>query len=243
MPEPPSFSLVFLTYDGEGRIADRLGEVLRFWGPDGQEPRKDIQVIVHDNGSSDGTRFVLADWDKEFAKTQVTFLRLHTATNCGFPEGFNRAVELAVGRLLLLISDDVRLVGPELLTKVQGSLEANPKAILGQRMIDWPAGWNQFADLPQPIAYIDGYFFAMTQPTWRLLGGFDTRYSPHDYEDVDLCHTARSRGIAVLVDPGLPLEHGVDKAAPYGNARYDNTVLQRRRFAEKWRLKAVPERP
>jgi len=239
MSDPaPRYSIVYLTFNGSGRIAARLEEVLRFLcdGIDKQE------VIVHDNGSSDDTRFSLPDFDAKFEARQTTFRRIHTPTNMGFPRGFNKAIATARGQFLCLLSDDVVMTGPGLIEELDARFGAQPDALVGQRVIDWEAGWNQFGSNP-PIAYLDGYFLACAAETWNRLGGFDERYEPYDFEDLDISMKARSIGIPVVADPSLPLSHLGAQTIGQSNRRYDNTVRQRARFAEKWVLPNVPERP
>lgn len=248
MPDPsfPRYSVVYLTYNGVARIAARLGEVLDLILADGVNrpliDNQEVETVVHDNGSSDDTRFILPEFDGRFAARQTTFRRIHTPTNMGFARGFNKAIATARGQFLCLLSDDVVLTGPGLLHALDVAFGDNPGVLVGHRVIDWGAGWNQFGSHP-PIAYLDGYFLACTAGTWARLGGFDERYEPHDFEDLDISMKARSIGIPVVADPSLPLAHLGAQTIGQSTARYDNTVRQRARFAEKWGLINQPERP
>jgi GT2 family glycosyltransferase/SAM-dependent methyltransferase len=71
---------------------------------------------------------------------------------------------------------------------------------------------------------------------WRDSGGFDERYVPMYYEDVDLCFEARQRGLRVLFEPQAVIVHvegataGNDTEA--GHKRYQEK--NRRKFVAKW---------
>jgi GT2 family glycosyltransferase len=72
---------------------------------------------------------------------------------------------------------------------------------------------------------------------WQEVGGFDERYTPMYYEDVDLCFEARSHGWRVLYEPSAVVVHveggtsGIDPQA--GHKRYQE--INRLKFVEKWR--------
>jgi GT2 family glycosyltransferase/SAM-dependent methyltransferase/glycosyltransferase involved in cell wall biosynthesis len=78
---------------------------------------------------------------------------------------------------------------------------------------------------------------------WRDVGGFDERYLPMYYEDVDLCFEARERGLRVLFEPTAVVVHvegataGVD--AESGPKRHQEE--NRPKFVAKWRHRLQAE--
>jgi GT2 family glycosyltransferase/SAM-dependent methyltransferase len=78
---------------------------------------------------------------------------------------------------------------------------------------------------------------------WREVGGFDERYLPMYYEDVDLCFAARERGLRVLYEPAAVVVHiegataGTD--AETGHKRYQEE--NRPKFVAKWRNRLEAE--
>jgi glycosyltransferase involved in cell wall biosynthesis len=72
---------------------------------------------------------------------------------------------------------------------------------------------------------------------WEATGGFDERYLPMYYEDVDMCFEARERGLRVLYEPDAVVVHiegatsGNDPQS--GPKRYQEE--NRPKFVAKWR--------
>jgi len=224
-------SLIFLTYDKPKLIDQRLNEVARQMGH-----RKDFEVVVFNNGSPmRETRLVL----HSHAQQRKYPLRvIHQKPNIGFSKGFNKAVTYADGNMLFLLSDDVVIFGD-----IISPATSRPwtDLVIGHRMIPSGSGWNDFPEISIP--YLDGYFFAMLRATWDKLGGFDSRFVPHDYEDLDLSHRARQEGLSVLAIPEIPIRHAAASTIGYGDDRFEHTVKMRAIFAEKWGLTNEPERP
>jgi GT2 family glycosyltransferase/SAM-dependent methyltransferase len=78
---------------------------------------------------------------------------------------------------------------------------------------------------------------------WRAVGGFDERYLPMYYEDVDLCFQARERGLRVLYEPAAVVVHvegataGTDTEAGPKRHQEEN----RPKFVAKWRERLEAE--
>ncbi len=68
---------------------------------------------------------------------------------------------------------------------------------------------------------------------WRDVGGFDERFLPMFYEDVDLCFQARERGLRVVYEPTAVVVHV--EGATTGN----DTSTGHKRFQEENRPKLV----
>jgi GT2 family glycosyltransferase len=161
--------------------------------------------------------------------------------NIGFGQGFNMAVHGSCGEIIHLLSNDVQVRG-DFIAPVEESLYLVPRAVVGQTLVANKAGWNEFGgDLP--ITYLSGHYLAMRRETWDAIGGFDDRYHPYDYEDMDLSMTAMKQGRALLSTPVLPLIHQVAGTIGYTPERFEHTVKMRKLFAEKWGFENIPERP
>jgi len=225
----PQFSIVLLTYNRQDLLESRLADLrLRF------ARRPEVQLVVFDNGSTDGTPLILWELRKQAMGDNWVVLAYHEKTNIGFGRGFNKAAGLATGKLLVLISDDVRIFG-DFLGPIGDALEEKD-ALICQQVIDWKAGWNQFGDVVFP--YPAGHILALRADTWKLMGGFDQRFAPAGYEDVDLGYRAKIGNLAMVALPKLPVAH-----ESLAEPRYEHTVHMKAVFAEKWNLRNEPERP
>lgn len=231
MTKEARHSLIFLTYNHPDLIDARLGEVEAYMGQ-----RTDTEIIVFDNGSEDyGVRLALASHRRD-STLPLTIQR--RGSNIGFGPGFNAAVREASGDILHLLSSDAAFHG-DLIAMLE---YFPPSQVICHRRIDFPAGWNQFGKIL--IHYPDGYYIALHAETWQALGGFDPRFAPHDYEDVDLGYRiAKTEGLELIERADLPISHQAASTIGYTAERRDHTVIMRAAFAEKWGLENVPENP
>ena len=82
---------------------------------------------------------------------------------------------------------------------------------------------------------------------WRATGGFDERYLPMYYEDVDLCFEARERGLRVLYEPAAEILHleGATAGSDSESGHKRHQELNRPKFVAKWRhlLETEHQRP
>lgn len=195
----------------------------------------DLQVIVWDNDSKDGTCDAIAD-----AYPQV---ELHRSTeNLGFAAGNNRAAEGATGEWLLLLNSDTEVL-PGSIQNLLAFAKAHPEAgIVGgktifadgslnatscfNRMTVWSllsysVGLSMIMpnspfnpersvstrmDRVQQVDIVTGCFFLLKTELWRELGGFDLRYFMYA-EETDLCLRAGKRGYKPMVTPEATIIH------------------------------------
>jgi GT2 family glycosyltransferase len=112
------------------------------------------------------------------------------------------------------------------------ALEEEPGALVGPEMLRHDTGWNTFDG--HTIAYLAGHCVACKRETWDLLGGWDERYVPCDYEDIDLSYSALQKGIP-LVEVPLPLTHAFGQSAQaLSKGREAITMRSQAKFKEKW---------
>jgi len=200
--------------------------------------RKDFEVIIVNNGSSDQTRAILKWWSEN---ADWRFLIKHKQKNVGFGPAVNEGANAARGDYIFVISNDVEIKGDffdDFITFLKS--EEDTDFLCGGRVIDWPAGWNEFPDEP-PINYVEGWFLAAKTKIWRQIGGFDERFVPHDYEDVDLSYRAQQQGIQ-LRQISAPISHIGAGTIGFNPARRAITEKHRIMFAEKWGLTWAPVR-
>lgn len=202
-------------------------------------------IVVVDNGSSDGSRDVVAS-----AGPGVTWLPL--GANLGYGAAANRAARMLPGADLVICNPDIEvragavtalaaslrgdpglgLVGPRLLNadgSVYPSARTFPDLVdaLGHGLLGLVVPNNPFTrryrmldrdyDRPADVDWVSGAFVLVRRRTWEELGGFDPRYFMY-LEDVDLCWRAGGAGWRVRYVPAAEVVHiqGVSAARhPY----------------------------
>lgn len=128
--------------------------------------RADLEVIVVDDGSTDGSRERLSAYEAD------PRVRLHHQENRGAHAALNRGCELARGRLIFILnSDDV--FDPRRLEVLTGRLDNNPDAVLAASWIEIIDGENARLGVKQAWKTLPPWPAATTGPF--LSAGGDPR--------------------------------------------------------------------
>lgn len=115
---PPKLSVAITTYNHKGFIAECLESVLN-------QTFQDIEIIVADDASTDGTQDIV----REFAKKDERIIPIYNSVNFGLSINQNNALKLVRGEYITCFAgDDVML--PELLEKQVSFLDTNPDYVL-----------------------------------------------------------------------------------------------------------------
>jgi glycosyltransferase involved in cell wall biosynthesis len=110
----PKVTVVIAAFNAETFIAETLNSVL------GQS-LEDLELIVVDDGSTDGTQRILA----AIADTRLTVIRQE---NCGVSAARNAGLALARAPYVFFLDAD-DLVAPDALSKMVGTLDNNPERV------------------------------------------------------------------------------------------------------------------
>jgi len=191
-------------------------------------------VLVVDDCSTDanvedGARW----WSDKAGMLKVTYLQ--TPSNLGFLKtsnlGLSQFKENDPEDVLVLISTDVEYQGSIMPTTME---LASLNSLVGGRLLYGDTGWNKFGDKVFP--YLEGWFLAASQSNWSKLGLFDERYAPYDFEDVDLSTKAISLGMDLCPLNHPSLKHLGGQSIGFSATREAQTLANRRKFAEKWKV-------
>lgn len=216
-----ALSAVIPSWNGKELLAVTLPTVVRAVL---REDMPDNEIIVVDNGSSDGTG--------EFLRTffpQVRILML--TTNQGFASACNLGVQESHNDIVLLLNNDMA-VHPDFLDPLLEVFAAEPQAFAVSCQIRfWETGrrqeetgkthiafrWglcepfhhNTYADdTIYPILYPGGGSSAFRRKKFLDLGGFDKKtFSPFYGEDTDLGYRAWKRGWPSFFQPRSIVYH------------------------------------
>ncbi len=181
-----------------------------------------IEVLVVDNGSTDLTGALLERVDG------VTVIR--NESNLHFLKAVNLAARSARGRTLLLLNNDAQLQ-PGALASALRTLDSAPDiGAVGGRIIlldgtlqeagsiIWRdgacSGYGRGQDPNSPdfmfqrdVDFCSGAFLLTPTAVWRELEGFDERFAPAYYEEVDYCVRLWKSGRRVVFDPDAVIVH------------------------------------
>lgn len=195
-----------------------------------------IEVIVVDNGSADGSPEMI----REFG-----FVRLIALTeNLGFTGGHNRAIAEARGRHVMLLNSDTIMHSGSVRGLLQAIAENPTAGIFGAKLLN-PDGSLQYScrRFPNPIAalfrntplgklfpnnrftreylmqdfahdqqsavdWVSGAALVVTEPCLEKVKGLDPEFFMF-CEDVDICWRAKENGFQTLYVPNAVITHKI----------------------------------
>ncbi|RME86108.1 MAG: glycosyltransferase family 2 protein [Caldilineae bacterium] len=248
-----SASVIIANWNGAHHLRVCLDSLRR-------QTHQDFEVIVVDNGSTDGSVEMV---QKEYPEVHLLALD----DNYGFIVACNRGAQFARGEVLVMLNNDTE-VEPQWLEALCRALEQHPEAgsaaskmllferrdtlhsagdMLGPDFMPMNRGvW----EIDQGQYDADLYIFgpcggaaAYRRELWEQLGGFDERLFMY-LEDVDLAWRAQRAGWKSIFVPEARVYHHLSATGGGTIASYyvgRNTILLHRRYlgGRDW-LKALP---
>jgi glycosyltransferase involved in cell wall biosynthesis/peptidoglycan/xylan/chitin deacetylase (PgdA/CDA1 family) len=207
----PEISVVIATFNRAGELARCLGALA-----DQDVPAETYEVVVVDDGSTDGTLEVLR------SNTALKQLRFETQSNRGQAAALNRGMDLATGEFCLFVDDDVvahrSLVGEHLRAqRKHDSVIAFGKLTLhlvgggGGLVRHFAAWWRDHYDrLDRGVLVPDFrscYSGNLSVPLGvaRQVGGYDARLARSF--DVEFAYRLVEAGLRIVYVPGAVAEH------------------------------------
>jgi GT2 family glycosyltransferase len=211
----PTISVVVLTWNGIHYLAPCLESLLAQDGAD-------LEIIVVDNGSTDGTPDLMAE-----RYPGVRLIR--NERNLGFAAGNNIGLRAAAGDLMVLLNVDTE-VHPGWLAALVAAFEDPATGIVGCKLL-YPDGTIQHAgaylygprgesahvgrfaqddgrfDKLIDSDFVTGAAIAIRRQTLEQIGFLDESFAPIYYEDVDWCYRARAAGFRVVYQSQAVVTH------------------------------------
>jgi GT2 family glycosyltransferase len=212
----------------------------------------DYELIVVDNGSSDGTPEFLALTAQVNPRVRLV-LNKH---NLGFAPACNQGLAVAVGTTLVLLNNDT-IVPAGWLVRLIRHLDDPSVALVGPitnrtgNEAQVGASYHTFGEFSQraadyasvhagrtfEIPMLTMFCLAMSRTTYQQLGPLDERYEVGMFEDDDYAMRARAAGYRIMCAEDVFVHHfggaSFGELAPTGKA---GALFQanRRRFEAKW---------
>lgn len=169
------------------------------------------QVVVVDNGSTDGTATGL----RGYPWVQV----VTNPVNRGFAGGCNDAAKSARSDLIIFLNNDT-LLAPKWIEPLVAAFEDPTVAAVGPRsnfvsgpqvvaeaLYGSPAEMRRFARswsaahraMTSPVERLVGFALAVRRSVFETIGGFDEGYGIGGFEDDDLCRRIIASGYKLLI--------------------------------------------
>lgn len=209
---PSGVSVVIPSFNGRRLLARYLPHLL-------EALPQDAEVIVVDDGSTDGSADYLYD---NFPTVKVIVLE----RNLGFGPACNAGVFASKYDAVFLLNNDVRVTPgflPPLLDRLlePDVFAVSPRIIRGDESgpdesYFRPTWWRgrvvvRMSPLndgaPSPLFYASGAAAAIVRSKFLALSGFDPIFAPFYWEDVDLGYRAWKRGWRTLREPASTVYH------------------------------------
>lgn len=212
----PAVSVVVLTWNGAAYVEACLAALLA------QASEATLEVLVVDNGSTDGTAGLVA---RQFPGVRL----IRHERNLGFSAGNNAGLRAAGGEVLVLLNQDT-VVHPGWLAALLAAFDDPAVGIAGCKLL-YPNGTIQHAggfiygpcadadhhgrgapddgrfDQAADAEFVTGAALAIRRAAMEQIGLLDEGFSPAYYEDIDWCYRARAAGWRVRYVPGAVVTH------------------------------------
>lgn len=240
-------SIVVVTRDTCAMTLANARRALEAAGP------MDAELVVVDNGSTDGTAEALA---RELPAARV----IPQPRNLGYARAANLGARASSGELVLFLNSDAQLT-PQAAKALVATFLAHPRAgAVGAFLVDEAGGRPQHSadgiptlasefglkpllrlldprrfpvvregTVPVPVPTLVGACMAVRREAFDAVGGFDERFFVF-LEETDLCLRLAREGWEVLVAPAARVVHaqGATARRTYPRARleYDRSRLR-----------------
>jgi len=172
----------------------------------------------------------------------------------------NFGASKAEGEYLLFLNDDVEITSPNWLEAfLTLGLKESTGVVGGKLLLDdgklqdcggivwkngnaWNYGRNQDPDEPglnyvRDVDYCSGSCLFVRKEIFDKVGGFDRKFDPAYWEDVDLCFSIRKLGYKILYQPLATLIHyeGSTQGTSTDTGLKSYQVENLKKFQEKWK--------
>ena len=190
---------------------------------------KDVEVVVADNNSSDGSFVKLGKLVKN-----KNLVLIDNGANLGFGKAVNAAVKKSSGEYVYLLNPDAAITEKSLKRMIKTALDFGDNCIVAPRLEN-PDGtaqpscyhkqsfWNALREYwlgiegayskylptgksPTKVYAAVAAAWLMSRNTWEKLGGLNDKFFLY-FEDIDMCDRAHAAGVGIVYDPQAVVKH------------------------------------
>ncbi|CAG9622713.1 Ubiquinone biosynthesis O-methyltransferase, mitochondrial [Sutcliffiella rhizosphaerae] len=237
-------SIIILTYNQLHLTKQCLKSIIK------NTQQKDLEIIVIDNGSSDGT----IDYLKSIPHLEI----ISNGKNLGFAKGCNQGLDIATGDQILFLNNDtivtknwlesmksllysdekIGMVGP-VSNYVSGSQQIHVDYTNIDEVQDFASGYCESnAGKSRRVLRLVGFCLLVKKEVMKKIGKFDESFGYGSFEDDDLCLRALNSGYQLRVALDSFVHHH-GHATFIGNQDIDIHHLysiNRKKFIDKWKV-------
>ncbi len=198
----PEVSIIIPVLNGEKYIEKCFAALARL-----ECAREDFEVILMDNGSTDNTLQLAANFAEAFT------LKIFSLPGEGICAVRNAAARLAAGRILAFLDSDC-IVAAQWLNRGVAAFDGLRRVVTGcAYRIPEDSTWvgrawnNSVTNKPVlgEVAWLPSGNMFVTHAAFNEVGGFDENITSD--EDSDLCFRIRALGYTIFSDPGIEVVH------------------------------------
>jgi len=216
----------------------------------------DLEVIVVDNASSDGSGEWLQGWAAEASPAGHARRLVRNAANLGFAAGNNAGLRLATGEFLVLLNNDT-YVTPGWARGLVNHLRSDPRLGLVGPVTNNIGNEARieidYADMAQmieragahtrahpgrrmPLATIAFFCVAMPRGVFDRVGGLDERFGMGFFEDDDYCRRVQQAGYGIACAEDVFVHHHLSASFDALKAGQKQALFERNKalYEEKW---------
>ena len=223
---------------------------------------KCINSIVRENSHLSYEIIIAYDILTDLKKyINISFSNIYAIKNekeYGIVLNCNKAANLARGNYILFLDNDVQVQKGWLLNLVK-LIERNDKiGMVGSKIIyqngtlqeaggiiwkdgiKYNYGIGKDPKMPEynyvkEVDFISSSSILIRKSIWKQIGGFDMRYNPQYYEDIDLAFEVRRHGYKVMYQPNSVVVHleGISNCKDL-SLILKKKIINKNKFIEKW---------
>jgi GT2 family glycosyltransferase len=192
-----------------------------------------FEVVLVDNGSNDETPQVMSEFESRARGLGITTRRINNDTNVGASTGRNQGLDVAAGRYIAFMDNDVVVRSVDWIERLADVLEMEDRAgIAGPKLIfpfppyliqnagaavsptgrvfylgrGEPRRSGEFTGRVETQCLISACWL-MKRELVDAFGGLDEAYNPVQFEDIDFCYRVRAAGWRTFCDRDVEMYH------------------------------------